>query len=71
MNRGRSDVDRHAQELLPPPPQASIVDQETAAHTIYVLRANTVSQMENFLMDVFGHEPREGVSIADNPYDDE
>jgi stage III sporulation protein SpoIIIAA len=30
-----------------------IVDAERAGRAIYVLRANTVSQMENFLMDVF------------------
>jgi len=27
--------------------------------------------MENFLMDVFGQEPREGVSMADDPYADD
>ncbi|MBK9748316.1 MAG: AAA family ATPase [Anaerolineae bacterium] len=48
-----------------------IVDAERRGTPIYVLRANTVSQMENFLMDVFGHEPREGVSMADDPYADD
>jgi stage III sporulation protein SpoIIIAA len=33
-----------------------IVDAERAGRGIYVLRANTVSQMENFLMDVFQKE---------------
>lgn len=33
-----------------------IVDAERAGRGIYVLRANTVSQMENFLMDVFHKE---------------
>ena len=33
-----------------------IVDAERAGKGIYVLRANTVSQMENFLMDVFQKE---------------
>ena len=39
-----------------------IVDAERQGKPIYVLRANTVSQMENFLMDVFqkeGDEPPE------------
>ncbi len=48
-----------------------IVDAERRGTPIYVLRANTVSQMENFLMDVFGQEPREGVSMADDPYADD
>ncbi len=33
-----------------------IVDAERSGRGIYVLRANTVSQMENFLMDVFHKE---------------
>ncbi len=38
-----------------------IVDAERRGTPIYVLRANTVSQMENFLMDVFQTEAGEAV----------
>ncbi|MBE2272382.1 MAG: AAA family ATPase [Anaerolinea sp.] len=48
-----------------------IVDAERRGTPIYVLRANTVSQMENFLMDVFGQDSRDGGSMADDPYGDE
>ncbi len=41
-----------------------IVDAERQGKPIYVLRANTVSQMENFLMDVFQKE-------GDEPLDDD
>jgi stage III sporulation protein SpoIIIAA len=44
-----------------------IVDAERAGRGIYVLRANTVSQMENFFMDVF---QKEGASSPeeDDPF---
>lgn len=42
-----------------------IVDAERRGTPIYVLRANTVSQMENFLMDVFHTE---GGSSSDDPF---
>ncbi len=37
-----------------------IVDAERRGTPIFVLRANTITQMENFLMDVFQSEPRFG-----------
>ncbi len=37
-----------------------IVDAERRGTPIFVLRANTLTQMENFLMDVFQTEPRFG-----------
>src|SRR5664279_6029199 len=39
-----------------------IVDAERRGTPIYVLRANTITQMENFLMDVFQKEEPRGVS---------
>jgi hypothetical protein len=39
-----------------------IVDAERKGTPIYVLRANTVSQMENFLTDVFGQDREAGTS---------
>ncbi len=42
-----------------------IVDAERKGTPIYVLRANTVSQMENFLLDVFGHDGREAGTTED------
>ena len=39
-----------------------IVDAERRGTPIYVLRANTITQMENFLMDVFQKEEPHGVS---------
>jgi stage III sporulation protein SpoIIIAA len=42
-----------------------IVDAERRGTPIYVLRANTVSQMENFLMDVFQTEVGDA---ADDPF---
>jgi len=42
-----------------------IVDAERRGTPIYVLRANTVSQMENFLMDVFQTEVG---NAADDPF---
>jgi stage III sporulation protein SpoIIIAA len=47
-----------------------IVDAERRGTPIYVLRANTVSQMEDFLMDVFGHDSRDG-GVTDDPYADD
>lgn len=44
-----------------------IVDAERAGRAIYVLRANTVSQMENFLMDVFQKEG-DGAALDDDPF---
>jgi stage III sporulation protein SpoIIIAA len=43
-----------------------IVDAERQGKPIYVLRANTVSQMENFLMDVFQKEGDE--PLEDDPF---
>lgn len=43
-----------------------IVDAERQGKPIYVLRANTVSQMENFLMDVFQKEGDE--PVEDDPF---
>lgn len=42
-----------------------IVDAERRGTPIYVLRANTVSQMENFLMDVF---QTEGDVVSEDPF---
>src|SRR5690606_11622563 len=42
-----------------------IVDAERRGTPIYVLRANTVSQMENFLMDVF---QTEGGTVEEDPF---
>ncbi|MBW4437850.1 MAG: AAA family ATPase [Pleurocapsa minor GSE-CHR-MK-17-07R] len=44
-----------------------IVDAERAGRGIYVLRANTVSQMENFFMDVFQKEGA-GSSEEEDPF---
>jgi hypothetical protein len=43
-----------------------IVDAERQGKPIYVLRANTVSQMETFLMDVFHKEGDE--PLEDDPF---
>jgi stage III sporulation protein SpoIIIAA len=42
-----------------------IVDAERRGTSVYVLRANTVTQMEDFLFDVFGLEERDGDPAAD------
>ncbi len=42
-----------------------IVDAERAGKGIYVLRANTVSQMDNFLMDVFQQDEEDGAPPTD------
>jgi hypothetical protein len=42
-----------------------VVDAEKRGMPVYVLRANTVSQMENFLIDLFDLEHQ-----ADNPFGD-
>ncbi len=42
-----------------------IVDAERRGMPIYVLRANTVTQMENFLVDVFQLERRESDPLSD------
>ena len=45
-----------------------IVDSERRGLPIYVLRSNTISQMENFLADVFDlDELEEGDDLADTP----
>jgi hypothetical protein len=46
-----------------------IVDAERRGMPIYVLRANTATQMENFVIDVFGlEEGAEGTTRNDNPF---
>jgi hypothetical protein len=45
----------------------AISDAERKGVPLYVLRANTVSQMENFLVDLFKLEER---SAEDNPFDE-
>ncbi|MAU13725.1 MAG: AAA family ATPase [Anaerolineaceae bacterium] len=45
----------------------AISDAEKQGKPLYVLRANTVSQMENFLIDLFKLEER---NAADDPFDE-
>jgi stage III sporulation protein SpoIIIAA len=42
-----------------------IVDAERAGKGIYVMRANTVSQMDHFLMDMFQKDEEDGVTPTD------
>jgi stage III sporulation protein SpoIIIAA len=45
-----------------------IVDAERRGTPIFVLRANTVTQMENFLMDVFQADPRFSREDSNDPF---
>jgi hypothetical protein len=42
-----------------------IVDAERRGTSVFVLRANTVTQMEDFIYDAFGLEEREGDPVAE------
>jgi hypothetical protein len=42
-----------------------IVDAERRGTSVFVLRANTVTQMEDFIYDAFGLEEREGDPVQE------